>query len=129
MSQKVFVRPRALTDVATHYCPGCQHGIVHRLIAEVIDELDIQRKTIGVVPVGCSVLADQYFNVDCQQAAHGRAPARRLLPELSGCIRTKWYSLIKAMVTLPRSGPQKSFMRQPAAKKSRQFLSIMPFMA
>ena len=75
MSQKVFVRPRALTDVATHYCPGCQHGIVHRLIAEVIDELDIQRKTIGVVPVGCSVLADQYFNVDCQQAAHGRAPA------------------------------------------------------
>jgi 2-oxoglutarate ferredoxin oxidoreductase subunit beta len=75
MSNKVFARPRALTDVATHYCPGCQHGIVHRLIAEVIDELDIQRKTIGVVPVGCSVLADQYFSVDCQQAAHGRAPA------------------------------------------------------
>jgi len=75
MSNKVFARPRALTDVATHYCPGCQHGIVHRLVAEVIDELDIQRKTIGVVPVGCSVLADQYFNVDCQQAAHGRAPA------------------------------------------------------
>lgn len=75
MSNKVFARPLALTDVATHYCPGCQHGIVHRLVAEVIDELDIQRKTIGVVPVGCSVLADQYFNVDCQQAAHGRAPA------------------------------------------------------
>ena len=75
MSNKVFARPRALTDVATHYCPGCQHGIVHRLVAEVIDELDIQRKTIGVAPVGCSVLADQYFNVDCQQAAHGRAPA------------------------------------------------------
>ncbi len=71
----VFTRPQALTDVATHYCPGCQHGLVHRLVAEVIDELSIQKKTIGVVPVGCSVMADQYFNVDVQQAAHGRAPA------------------------------------------------------
>ena len=75
MTEKLFARPQALADVETHYCPGCQHGIIHRLVAEVIDELDIQEKTIGVAPVGCSVLAYQYFNVDTQQAAHGRAPA------------------------------------------------------
>lgn len=75
MADKIFAKPNALTDVVTHYCPGCQHGIVHRLVAEVIDELGMQKKTIAVVPVGCSVLADQYFNVDAVQAAHGRAPA------------------------------------------------------
>lgn len=75
MEERVFARPQALTDVETHYCPGCQHGIIHRLVAEVIDELDIRKKTIGVVPVGCSVLADQYFNIDAINAAHGRAPA------------------------------------------------------
>lgn len=75
MAVKLFGRPQALADVPTHYCPGCQHGIIHRLVAEVIDELAIQKETIAVVPVGCSVLADQYFNVDSQQAAHGRAPA------------------------------------------------------
>ena len=71
----VFEKPKALEDVTFHYCPGCTHGIIHRLIAEVIDELDIQEKTIGVAPVGCSVLAYDYFDVDMQQAAHGRAPA------------------------------------------------------
>lgn len=86
MTEKLFARPQALTDVSTHYCPGCQHGIIHRLVAEVIDELGIQKKTIGVVPVGCSVLADQYFEIDSQQAAHGRAPAvatgiKRVHPE------------------------------------------------
>ncbi len=75
MAVKLFARPQALAEVPTHYCPGCQHGIIHRLVAEVIDELAIQKETIAVVPVGCSVLADQYFNVDSQQAAHGRAPA------------------------------------------------------
>ncbi|MDF2873921.1 MAG: korB 5 [Sporomusa sp.] len=75
MEEKVFTRPEALADVETHYCPGCQHGIIHRLVAEVIDELGIRKKTIGVVPVGCSVLADQYFNIDAINAAHGRAPA------------------------------------------------------
>jgi 2-oxoglutarate/2-oxoacid ferredoxin oxidoreductase subunit beta len=75
MEEKLWARPRALTDAPTHYCPGCQHGIVHRLVAEVIDDLDIQKKTIGVMPVGCSVIADRYFNVDSQAAAHGRAPA------------------------------------------------------
>ncbi len=71
----VFQRPKALADVPFHYCSGCSHGIVHRLVAEVIDELDIAGDTIGVAPVGCSVFAYNYFNVDMQQAAHGRAPA------------------------------------------------------
>jgi len=71
----VFDRPHALIDVSTHYCPGCFHGIIHRLVAEVIDELGIEGKTIGVAPVGCSVLAYNYFNCDMIQAAHGRAPA------------------------------------------------------
>lgn len=75
VAEKLFSRPQALTDVPTHYCPGCHHGIIHRLVAEVIDEMNIQRKTIGVVPVGCSVIADRYFKVDSQAAAHGRAPA------------------------------------------------------
>ena len=71
----VFDRPNALIDVPTHYCPGCTHGIIHRLIAEVIDELGVLDKTIGVAPVGCSVLAYDYFACDMFEAAHGRAPA------------------------------------------------------
>lgn len=72
---KVFGRPHALSDVNLHYCPGCTHGIIHRLVAEVIDELGIEGKTIGVAPVGCSVFAYNYFECDMQQASHGRAPA------------------------------------------------------
>lgn len=71
----VFEKPKALLDVPTHYCPGCTHGIIHRVIAEVIDELGILDKTIGVAPVGCSVLAYDYFACDMFEAAHGRAPA------------------------------------------------------
>ena len=71
----VFSKPEALTDAPLHYCPGCTHGIIHRLVAEAIDELGIQGKTIGVAPVGCSVFAYNYFNCDMVQAAHGRAPA------------------------------------------------------
>ena len=71
----VFDKPHALTDVPLHYCPGCTHGIIHRLVAEVIDELDIEGKTIGIAPVGCSVMAYNYFNCDMIEAAHGRAPA------------------------------------------------------
>lgn len=71
----VFERTKGLTDVETHYCPGCTHGIIHRLVGEALVELDILDKTIGVCPVGCSVLAYKYFNCDMQQAAHGRAPA------------------------------------------------------
>ena len=73
--EKVFSRPHALSDVPLHYCPGCPHGIVHRLVAEVIDELGIEGSTIGVAPVGCSVFAYNYFECDMQEAAHGRAPA------------------------------------------------------
>lgn len=71
----VFQRPHALKETPLHYCPGCTHGIVHRLIAEVIDELDIEGKTIGVSPVGCAYNNYLYFNCDMVQAAHGRAPA------------------------------------------------------
>lgn len=85
IKEAVYTRPEALTDRATHYCPGCGHGIIHRLAAETIDELGIREDTIGVSPVGCSVLMYNYFNFDCQQAAHGRAPAvatgvKRALP-------------------------------------------------
>jgi len=81
----VFERPKALLDVQTHYCPGCTHGIVHRLVAEAIDELGILDRTVGVAPVGCSVLAYNYFACDMHEAAHGRAPAvatgiKRALP-------------------------------------------------
>ncbi len=72
---KVFEKPHALSDVPFHYCPGCPHGIVHRLVAEVIDELGIEGDTVGVAPVGCSVMAYNYFECDMQEAAHGRAPA------------------------------------------------------
>jgi len=71
----VFEKPKALADVKLHYCPGCTHGIIHRLVAEAIDELGIEGRTIGVAPVGCSVFAYNYFNCDMVQAAHGRAPA------------------------------------------------------
>ena len=71
----VFEKPKSLTDATLHYCPGCTHGIIHRLVAEAIDELGIQGKTIGVAPVGCSVMAYDYFDVDFVQAPHGRAPA------------------------------------------------------
>ena len=71
----VFDKPRALTDVPLHYCPGCTHGIVHRLVAEAIDELEIEGRTVGVAPVGCAVMAYDYFSCDMIEAAHGRAPA------------------------------------------------------
>lgn len=71
----VFQRPKALVDISTHYCPGCTHGIIHRLLAEVIDEMGIEGDTIGVCPVGCSVMAYDYFSCDMIEAPHGRAPA------------------------------------------------------
>lgn len=82
----VFEKPKALTDAVLHYCPGCTHGIIHRLVAEAIDELGIEGRTIGVAPVGCAVMAYNYFACDMVEAAHGRAPAvatglRRALPD------------------------------------------------
>ncbi len=82
----VYERPAALSDTATHYCPGCTHGVAHRLVAEVLDELGVVERTIGVASVGCSVFAYNYFNCDFVEAAHGRAPAmatgvKRMLPD------------------------------------------------
>ena len=82
----VFEKPKALSDVPFHYCPGCTHGIVHRLVAEVLDELGVEGQTGGVASVGCSVFSYNYFNCDMVQAAHGRAPAvatglKRALPD------------------------------------------------
>ena len=82
----VFKKPNSLTDAPLHYCPGCTHGIIHRLVAEAIDELGVEGKTIGVAPVGCAVMAYNYFACDMVEAAHGRAPAvatglKRALPE------------------------------------------------
>ena len=82
----VFETPKSWADVPRHYCPGCTHGIVHRLVAEAIDELGIEGKTIGIAPVGCSVMAYDYFTCDMIEASHGRAPAvatgvKRSLPD------------------------------------------------
>ena len=73
--QTVFKRTPSLKDCPTHYCPGCGHGIAHRLVAEAIDELGIRERTIGIAPVGCAVLLYDYIDVDCIEVAHGRAPA------------------------------------------------------
>ncbi len=73
--EKIAGYPESLDNQSTHYCPGCTHGIIHRLIAEVIDELEIREETIGIAPVGCAVLCYEYFDVDMHEASHGRAPA------------------------------------------------------
>ncbi len=82
----VYKKPKTLTDKPLHYCPGCAHGVVHKLLMEVVDEMDIQDKIIGVAPVGCSVFAYDYMNIDMQEAAHGRACAvgtaiKRMMPD------------------------------------------------
>ncbi len=84
---KILSKPETLKDAATHYCPGCGHGIIHRLVAEVIDELGIREKTVGTAPVGCAVLLYDYFNCDIIECAHGRIPAvatgiKRVNPDL-----------------------------------------------
>lgn len=84
--ETVFQRPHALLDVSTHYCPGCTHGIIHKLVAQVIDELDCEGRTVGIAPVGCAVMAYDYYACDMIEAAHGRAPAvatglKRALPD------------------------------------------------
>jgi len=83
----LFDRPQSLLAAGTHYCPGCGHGVIHRLVAELLDELGLRERTVGVAPVGCSVLAFNYFATDFQEAAHGRAPAvatgvKRARPDL-----------------------------------------------
>ena len=82
----VYDKPKVMNDAPMHYCPGCSHGVVHKILAELIEEMDIQEKIIGIAPVGCAVFAYKYLDIDWQQAAHGRAPAlatavKRLLPD------------------------------------------------
>jgi len=82
----VYKKPQTITDTPLHYCPGCGHGVVHKILMEVVDELGIQDQTIGIAPVGCAVFAYDYMNIDMQEAAHGRASAvatgvRRVLPD------------------------------------------------
>ena len=84
---KTFQKPESLTDRYMHYCPGCTHGIIHRLVAEAIDELGIRKRTVGIAPVGCAVMVYDYIACDFQEAAHGRAPAmatgiKRMRPDL-----------------------------------------------
>ncbi len=86
-TETIFSRPRSMTERVTHYCPGCTHGIIHRLVAEALDELGLREKTVGVAPVGCSVLIYNYFDCDFLEAPHGRAPAlatgfKRLRPDM-----------------------------------------------
>ncbi len=83
---KVYTRPRLLLDANMHYCPGCSHGVVHRIVAELIDEMGLEDKAIGIAPVGCAVFAYNYIDIDWIEAAHGRAPAvataaKRLNPD------------------------------------------------
>ena len=82
----VYKKPELLNDVNMHYCPGCSHGVIHKLVAEVIAEMGMEEKTIGISPVGCAVFAYKYIDIDWQEAAHGRAPAlatacKRLWPD------------------------------------------------
>jgi 2-oxoglutarate ferredoxin oxidoreductase subunit beta len=87
----IYAKPTVMTETAMHYCPGCSHGVVHKLIAEIIEEMNIADTTVGIAPVGCAVFAYNYIDIDWQEAAHGRAPAlatavKRLHPEL--CVFT-----------------------------------------
>lgn len=82
----VYEKPHALNDMVMHYCPGCTHGIIHKLVAEVLDEMEIEGQTIGIAPVGCAVMAYEYFKCDMIESPHGRAPAiatgvKRSLPD------------------------------------------------
>jgi len=83
----LFARPESMSERITHYCPGCTHGVIHRIVGEAIDELGIADRTVGIAPVGCSVLIYNYYNIDFQEAPHGRAPAlatgaKRARPDL-----------------------------------------------
>lgn len=124
----VFERPNALTDRDTHYCPGCTHGIIHRLVAEVIDELEIEGQTVGVAPVGCAVS----WHTTTLPATWWKPPMAAPPPwprELSAPIRTTSYSPIRATAIWPPLARRKSCTPPPGAKTSPSSLSITPFMA
>lgn len=94
-----------MNDNAMHYCPGCSHGVVHKLVAEVIEEMGMEEKTVGVSPVGCAVFAYNYLDIDWQEAAHGRAPA--VATAIKRLYSTVSFSLIRVTVTWPVSVPPK----------------------
>lgn len=112
----VFEKTKMLTDTPFHYCPGCNHGIAHRLVAEVIEELGVE-KVVGVAPVGCSVFAYRYFNCDMYEAAHGRAPAVATgVKEFSLMQR---FLHIRVTETLPQSAQMRLYTPLTEAKSSQ----------
>jgi 2-oxoglutarate ferredoxin oxidoreductase subunit beta len=118
--QKVFERTKGLTEIPMRYCPGCGHGVAHRLVGEVLVEMGLIDKAIGIAPVGCSVFADEYFNCDAIQGPHGRGPAiatglKRIKPE---CLIFSYQGDGDLAQSMPPTVP----------RISRSFLSIMPFM-
>ena len=90
----VYTKPRLMNDNPMHYCPGCSHGVVHKLIAEVIDEMGIEEETIGIAPVGCAVFAYNYLDIDWIEAAHGRAPAIGTAETIHACNRGENIAII-----------------------------------
>jgi len=119
----LYEKPKTFIDTPTHFCPGCGHGIVLRLIAEIIDAWGIRGKTIGLAPVGCSVLAYNYLDIDMCEAAHGRPPAvatgiKRVHPDHA-------FLPIRATVILRQSGRQRLFMQLTEARILPSSLSIM----
>ena len=104
----VFEKPKSLVDVPMHYCPGCTHGIIHRLVAEAMDELGIQDRTVGVASVGCSVFSYNYFDCDMVQAAHGRAPGTvaDVMPDNYEALREKFG--VRIFATPKKMGAQTS---------------------
>lgn len=112
----VYHRPVPLLDVNMHYCPGCAHSLVHKLLMEVVEEMNIQDKTVGVAPVGCAVFAYDYMNIDMTEAAHGRAP--QLPPASSGSCRTNMFSLTRATAIWQRLVLLKHCMPSTAEKTS-----------
>ena len=104
----VYKKPTLLNDTPMHYCPGCSHGVVHKLVAEVIEEMGMENKTVAISPVGCAVFAYNYIDVDWVEAAHGRAPA--VASASNACGLTAWFSLTKATATWRASVRPKAYM-------------------
>mgnify|MGYP002536971771 CR=1 FL=1 len=123
----VYQKSKGLTDAELHYCPGCTHGIIHKLVAETLEEMDVLGNTIGVAPVGCSVFAYNYFNCDMYEAAHGRAPA--VATGSGSPHRAPSSSPTKVTATWPPSARQRSSTPPCVGRKSPPSSSTMPFTA
>lgn len=123
----VYKKPTLMNDTPMHYCPGCSHGVVHKLVAEVIEEMGMEEKTVGVCPVGCAVFAYRYLDIDWQEAAHGRAPA------VATAVKRLWPNRlvlpIKVTAIWLASVQLRQYMPLTAANILPLSLSTMPFMA